>query len=503
MQKYTRTKIFFRILVIILISIPLIGLVVSTYTLLIGKESLGLTLIDLSKSSPIDFLNSYFMEYIPRFIGMSIFFLVGCYSLEFITTFMEGCFLFPYASTLLILFISMVVAGILMGIIFWLANIQKIMAILRIISWIFLSIYVTLAVLFGSFFLMKITELNSLKSEYEQLYTFSDLKISRYFLYFEKQTDSGLGHRYNLSVANFDNTRKKILTSINLPENNYAKPQFPSPKGTYHLIVNTESGEISDSHVLSLDGSNVFTIPEYVSNYSPGVVHWSPDERYLAVYSKKIEDPEVEGRLFIYDIKLKKEAAFFDGTDYGQFTWAGDDILYYTCGPAICRVSFKDGGLSAGPTMLGDTLRCENLVYLNEKIFCSVGIEVVEKILGKKMQLPDSRVMREHTASTGYSYLISLDVNSKGSLKDKITIINTAPFYSAIRSLHVLDSSHLIAYMWLDFSFHFDSYILVAVDLESGRIKDVGVKGSRNIFYRSADIPNNPDMPILYQREGL
>lgn len=476
-----RTKyLFAKIVLLILLLIPVVVMIVGTTLLLSGEQSAGTRFTQL----PVDvfslhFLTYYFGDYLPRLI-LSIPFYVLMFSV-----FAPGIpLLFPILGIMLI------------G---WVASscekrIHRHHAELRISR----VLNRTLIVLIGFYIFLGIAHVASqLKVEHDQAdrvnvfnqaYGFSDLNPNTTFLYFEWVVSEGFYRKVNLVSSKLNGANKQYHNEIPL---NYGKgisftPQFPSPRGSYY--IKSSNAIVSfEAYVSDMNGVHVFEIPNAFYNFRKGVIRWSPDERYLAIFSSTTTYPKDAGKLIVYDLKQKKQLSSFKDINYGSFTWSDGNTLYHPCEDHLCETRYYDDGNSETLTF-ANTVNCSALAYLNEKVYCSVTRGVVEKTLGKKIEMPDMDFVRGRRL--GDNYIISQEVSSGKPLIDSVHVITIVPM-DAPNVIDVIDSGHVVAIS------SGGLYTMTVVDLENGRIMDLGTLPN-NIYSPLVSHINLGDLPVVY-----
>jgi hypothetical protein len=486
----TRKKVFFQVLAFTLVCIPLAYIIFESISLLTGHQSVGHTISNAH--TPIKQLfNFYFSEYILEVVMWFLFLLIGCFSFGIITS-IGGCIIFPFAPLIVLIVLSGIFSFLMTKAVFW---INKVEGATRILKWCFWSILAMYAMLFVTHII--VTSVNegvrsTQEQNFKETYTFDTLNPSTKFLYFDWNT--GSFRKVNLTVANLDGSNKKVLSEITLPiQAGRPTPGFPSPKGTYYISSATESDSF-EGYVKTLDGTNVYTIPDIFYNYTQGVAQWSTNERYLAIFSKKVTYHQAPGHLIVYDLKLKRPLFLFDGGDYGAFTWADNDTLYYACGEHLCDTRFFDATPPISKT-LANTIDCSGLLFLNDKVYCSAHATALEKVLGKKMPVPNMPFVDR--GLLGDSYIIAQDIRSDKPLQKIVEIITKIPL-SSPKTLTAIDSEHITVSSYTTSYASAGLHALLVVDIKNGRLMDLGLI-KNNVFAELATRINVGDLPVVYR----
>lgn len=480
MSNPTPKHMFARIVVIILAMIPIVVSVIGTYTLLSGGQSTGIRFTDPSVHFfSQDFLSFYFAEYLPRLM-QSIPVDIMLYSLYA-----------PGIPLLLPILGVICIGGLASGISRTVAHYHlenRVARFLNLTLILLICFYILSALTHFAFSYTKEKAHSARVNEFNQSYTFDKLQASTTFVYFEWIAENGFYRKTKLTTSTLDGRNKKVLAEIPFLVKRGGAPisQFPSPRGTYYVAslngYNTFEGYVSDA-----SGNVIYTIPNPFFNYTEGVVQWSPNERYLAIFSSTSSYPVITGRLVVYDLKLKKQLSSFDGSNYGAFAWSNDDILYHPCGDHLCETRFADDAAPITET-LPSTMSCAALVSLNDKIYCSVDVNTIEKTLGKKVAPPDMSFTDGR--NLGNSYIISQEIAPNKSLSESVQVVTKIPLYLP-KTLTVVDSKHIIA------TSDGGLYRMTVVNLESGRLMDLG-SVKNNIFGPLVEHGNLGDLPIVY-----
>lgn len=489
----TKKKVFFKVLVFILVCIPLAYIIFESISLLSGNQSIGYTISNAHTLSK-QFFNFYFSGYILEVVRWFFFLLIGCFSFGIIVS-MGGCLIFPFAPLIVLIVLSSIFSFLVTKILF---RINKVEGAIKIFKWCFWSVLVTYILLFVTHTVA--TSMNervhlTQKQDFNQKYMFGTLETNTRFLYFDWFSEESFPKKVNLTVANFDGNNKKVLSEIVLPiQAGEPTPGFPSPKGTYYISSASSGFDSFQGYVKDLNGTDVYTIPDLFHNYIHGVVQWSVDERYLAIFSfpKKATYPQAPGNLIVYDLKLKKPIISFDDGDYGSFAWADNDTLYYPCGEHLCNTRFFDA-ISPVSKTLTNTMNCSSLLFLNDKVYCSAHSGAIEKVLGKKIPVPEMPFPFGDPGLLGDSYIIAQDINSNEPLTKIVEIITKVPL-SSPKTLTALDFEHIVVTSYTTYAGLHD---LLAVDLKSGRLMDLGL--IKNNVFAPFMRTNIGDLPTVYR----
>lgn len=467
----TRKQTFFFSFFVILTCFPIIYLVYETSLLVSGSESAGVRITELHLSW--GFIQSYFGEYLVRV------------TISLLSVFFFGFFYFGGATFFIPLILDAVISVLVTTIIFKRWSPIKAKKFLKGFLWVLVGMYILLIVGYATAVLTKNHSHTTKENDFNKKYTFTTLNLPTRFVYFDWIAKDGFYINMNLTVSNFDGSGKQVLSQIIRSPKDWETPQFPSPRGTYYLLINNDYAS-PGGHVQGTNGSNVFDIPDTFYGYRNGVVQWSEDERYLAVYSEKISYPQTAGHLKVYDIKLKKTVGLLEGVPNSAFVWGENNTLYHTCGEHICRSTFSDK--SSSTEQLAGTINCSPLVLLEGKLYCSIADYELERITSDKLENPDTSFAgTDGLGSRGH--IISQDISGKSS-STTISVITKVPLYFTQR-LSVLDKEHLLVYSEAGI------FKIAAIDIRSGRLMDLG--GVQNVFTPLIEHTNITDMPVVYK----